>query len=79
MSIPVSLGLMILAAAAAAFGAMSFLLVRLHQSERRFRLLAENATDLVCLHDTQGRYSWVSPSSKNLLDARSASPATASS
>ncbi len=36
-------------------------------SEQRFRLLAENMSDLVCLHDAQGRYVYLSPSSKNLL------------
>lgn len=36
-------------------------------SERRFRLLAEHARDLVCLHEPDGRYTYVSPSSRELL------------
>ena len=39
----------------------------LRESEERFRLLAETANDLVCLHDLDGRYLYVSPSSKRLL------------
>lgn len=38
------------------------------QSEERFRLLAENTTDLVCLHEPEsGRYLYVSPSVRRLL------------
>lgn len=38
------------------------------ESEARYRLLAENMSDLVCLHDTDGRYRYVSPSVQYLLD-----------
>ncbi len=37
------------------------------QSEQRFRLLAEHMQDLVCLHDPQGRYVYVSPSASTVL------------
>ncbi len=37
------------------------------ESEARYRLLAENMNDLVCLHDLDGRYLYVSPSCKSLL------------
>jgi PAS domain S-box-containing protein len=40
---------------------------RLRESEGRFRLLAEKTNDLVCLHDLDGRYVYVTPSSKRLL------------
>jgi PAS domain S-box-containing protein len=40
---------------------------RLRESEARYRLLAENMRDLVCLHETDGRYVYVSPSSLALL------------
>ena len=40
---------------------------RLRESEERFRLLAEKTNDLVCLHDLDGRYVYVTPSSKRLL------------
>ncbi|MGG6298209.1 bifunctional diguanylate cyclase/phosphodiesterase [Leptolyngbya sp. AN02str] len=39
----------------------------LQESESRYRLLAENMNDLVCLHDVQGRYLYVSPSCEALL------------
>ncbi|CAA9459364.1 MAG: diguanylate cyclase/phosphodiesterase (GGDEF & EAL domains) with PAS/PAC sensor(s) [uncultured Rubrobacteraceae bacterium] len=39
----------------------------LRESEERFRLLAETTNDLVCLHDLDGRYLYVSPSSERLL------------
>jgi PAS domain S-box-containing protein len=39
----------------------------LRESEQRFRLLAENMSDLVCLHQTDGRYTYVSPSSVRIL------------
>lgn len=40
---------------------------RVRESENRYRLLAENMHDLVCLHDLDGKYIYVSPSSKPLL------------
>ncbi|WP_448598676.1 bifunctional diguanylate cyclase/phosphodiesterase [Thermoleptolyngbya sp.] len=39
----------------------------LGESEARYRLLAENTSDLVCLHDLDGRYRYVSPSCEFLL------------
>jgi diguanylate cyclase (GGDEF)-like protein/PAS domain S-box-containing protein len=39
----------------------------LRESEARFRLLAENMSDLVCLHQPDGRYLYVSPSCEMLL------------
>ncbi|MGI0484579.1 EAL domain-containing protein [Pantanalinema rosaneae CENA516] len=42
----------------------------LRESETRYRLLAENMNDLVCLHDLQGRYLYVSPSCEVLLGYR---------
>ncbi len=37
------------------------------ESEARYRLLAENMRDLVCLHAPNGRYLYVSPSCESLL------------
>jgi diguanylate cyclase (GGDEF)-like protein/PAS domain S-box-containing protein len=42
----------------------------LRESEVRFRLLAENMNDLVCLHELDGRYLYVSPSCEVLLGYR---------
>lgn len=39
----------------------------LRESENRYKLLAENTHDLVCLHDLEGKYVYVSPSSELLL------------
>ena len=39
----------------------------LQANEQRFRLLAENMRDMVCLHDKQGYYRYVSPSCQQLL------------
>ena len=37
------------------------------RAEARYRLLAENVADLVCLHGADGTYEWVSPSSLQIL------------
>lgn len=39
----------------------------LRASEARYRLLADNTSDLVCLHAPDGRYLYLSPSVKTLL------------
>lgn len=39
----------------------------LRHSEARYRLLAENTADLVCLHDRQGFLRYVSPASQHVL------------
>lgn len=39
----------------------------LRQRETTLRALAENASDLICLHDANGTYTYVSPSARNLL------------
>lgn len=41
--------------------------VQLKKSETRYRLLAENATDLICIHSPEGVYQYVSPSCFTLL------------
>lgn len=41
--------------------------ISLRQNEARYRLLAENINDMICLHDPAGRYVFVSPSSRQLL------------
>lgn len=40
---------------------------RVRESENRYKLLAENMRDLVCLHDLEGKFIYVSPSSAALL------------
>lgn len=40
---------------------------RVRESENRYKLLAENMHDLVCLHELDGKYLYVSPSSETLL------------
>ncbi len=40
---------------------------RLRESEARYRMLAENMTDLVCLHHPDGTYAYVSPSARRIL------------
>ncbi|PZO41185.1 MAG: response regulator receiver protein [Pseudanabaena frigida] len=44
--------------------------ISLRESEARYRLLAENINDLVCLHDYDGKYLYVSPSCETLLGYR---------
>ncbi|MGL4501777.1 MAG: bifunctional diguanylate cyclase/phosphodiesterase [Planktothrix sp.] len=39
----------------------------LRESEQRYRLLAENISDLVCIHDRDRRYLYLSPSCESLL------------
>lgn len=39
----------------------------LRESEARFRLLAEKTSDLICLHEPDGRYVYISPSCRRLL------------
>lgn len=42
-------------------------LQKLREGEERFRLLAENVSDLVCLHNPEGTYRYVSPSVRRVL------------
>jgi diguanylate cyclase (GGDEF)-like protein/PAS domain S-box-containing protein len=39
----------------------------LAESEQRYRIVTENMTDLVCLHGSDGRYLYVTPSCQTLL------------
>jgi len=39
----------------------------LREDDERFRLLAEKSSDLVCLHEPDGRYLYISPSCRCLL------------
>ncbi|MEM9771773.1 MAG: EAL domain-containing protein, partial [Cyanobacteria bacterium P01_D01_bin.73] len=41
--------------------------IALEDNETRFRLVTENMSDLVCLHNPDGRYLYVTPSSQALL------------
>ena len=41
--------------------------VALAESEHRYRIVTENMTDLVCLHRTDGRFIYVTPSCESLL------------
>jgi PAS domain S-box-containing protein len=40
---------------------------QLQEQNKRLRLLTENMQDLICLHDAEGLYTWVSQSSKQVL------------
>lgn len=40
---------------------------KLRESEARYRMLGENMMDLVCLHDPEGHYEYVSPSVRRIL------------
>ncbi len=42
-------------------------MAHLAESESRFRLLAENSTDMISRHDTKGNYIYASPASRTLL------------
>jgi two-component system cell cycle sensor histidine kinase/response regulator CckA len=39
----------------------------LHKSEEQYRLIAENTSDLICMIDDQGNYTYVSPSYREVL------------
>ncbi len=39
----------------------------LHKSEEQYRLIAENTSDLICVLDVQGNYTYVSPSYREVL------------
>jgi PAS domain S-box-containing protein len=43
---------------------------RLQNNERKYRFLAENTKDLICLHNTRGQLIYTSPSSEKLLGYR---------
>ena len=38
-----------------------------HGDDERFHLLAEKTSDLICLHEPDGRYLYISPSCRRLL------------
>jgi PAS domain S-box-containing protein len=40
---------------------------KLSESEKRYKLIAENSFDLICVHDYKGKLEFVSPSIKRLL------------
>lgn len=44
--------------------------IALRESQERLQLVTENMSDLVCLHETDGRYLYVTPSSQDLLGYR---------
>jgi PAS domain S-box-containing protein len=46
---------------------VSLLMFRLRRSESQFRLLAENMSDLICLHSPEGKHLWLSPSVERIL------------
>lgn len=39
----------------------------LTQSKERYKLLSSNSADLICLHDLEGNYEFISPSVENIL------------
>jgi PAS domain S-box-containing protein len=39
----------------------------LRDSEQRYRLVADHARDVICLHELDGRYRWVSPSVESVV------------
>jgi PAS domain S-box-containing protein len=41
--------------------------IQLNEAKNMYRLLADNTVDLVCLHNINGSYNYVSPSVSNLL------------
>jgi len=47
---------------------------QLKKSEARYRLIAENADDLVCMLDADGRWIYTSPSYERILDAAELAP-----
>ena len=40
---------------------------KIRRSEEKFRIISETARDLVCIHDQEGHFKYVSPSSKEIL------------
>jgi PAS domain S-box-containing protein len=40
---------------------------KIKQSERKFRLISEASRDLICIHDLDGVFKYVSPSSRDIL------------
>jgi len=40
---------------------------KIRRSEEKFRIISETARDLVCIHDQEGNFKYVSPSSKEIL------------
>lgn len=46
---------------------IQFQMHSVQQSQEQFRLLAENSSDMITLHDTEGRYLYTSPACKEIL------------
>jgi PAS domain S-box-containing protein len=40
---------------------------KLHESEKKYRLLAENSRDIICLHDKDGTITYISPAVETIL------------